>query len=385
MNNNFDLVVDRKGTGCLKWDLHGELSPYWVADMDFRSPECILSALQKQVDHGIFGYAIEPEGFVETLVAYMKTSHGVEMRPEWIVHMGGCVPALATVAMCFTKSGESVMTCSPVYPPIRSVHNCSGASLIDVPHIYADGHWTFDWEAMEKAVRPDTRLFILCNPQNPLGRVFTREEITKLAEFCEKHNLLLCSDEIHCDLVLDESAAHFSALSLPEAYLQRVIVLTAPSKTYNIAGIGYSMAIIPSDDLRNRFQQMQLLGQPPVHRMAYASAHAAYGQGESWRLELIAYLRANRDELYRFVKEHMPLIKMTPMQATYLAWLDCSELGMENPQQFFIDKAGVYLNSGEPFGALQCVRFNFGTGRDSMLTGLNKMAKAIQDWQAARS
>lgn len=382
MNNEtskemFDIAPDRKNTGSLKWDLHPEASPYWVADMDFRSPDCVVEALQERVDHGVFGYALPPSGFCGLLARYMKESHGVGVATDWIVHIGGCVPALATAVSSYCKAGDSIMTCSPVYPPIRSVHSLVGAALIEVPHIFEGGRWTFDWEAMEKSIRPDTKMFILCNPQNPLGRVFGRDELVKLAEFCERHGLILCSDEIHCDLVLDEGVSHVSALSLPEQYLSKMLVMTAPSKTYNIAGIGYSMVLIPDADLRARFEQVLHLGQPPVNCLAYAAAQAAYGEGEPWRKALVSYLRENRDQLYRFCQERMPKIKLYPMQATYLAWMDCTALGLEDPQAFFMEKAGVFVNPGVPFGLAGHVRFNFGTQREGMLAGLEKMANAI--------
>lgn len=373
----FDEVVERRGTGSYKWDSRPELAPYWVADMDFRSPDCVLDALHQRVDHGVFGYALEPGGFREELVSYWKESHGADVSAEWIVHMGGCVPALALAVMSYCAKGDSVMTCGPVYPPIRSVHACCGADLIEVPHIIEQGRWTFDWEEMEKRVCPGTKLFLLCNPQNPLGRVFDEDEIMRVADFCDRHGLILCSDEIHCDLVLDEEYRHISCLTLPERYRDALVVLSAPSKTYNIAGIGYSMAVIPSGELRMRFEEKQHLLQPPVHCFAYASARAAYVQGEPWRLELIAYLRENRNLLYDFVRDQMPQIQMRPMQATYLAWMDCSRLEIKEPQEFFVRYAGVYLNPGGPFGDPACVRFNFGTSRAYMLEGLEKMKNAL--------
>lgn len=373
----FDNQVNRIGTGSVKWDLLPATLPYWIADMDFKSPDCILEALQRRVEHGVFGYALEREGFRQVLVDYMQRSHGASISPDWIVHMCGCVPALATTVQAFCSPGDSVMTCTPVYPPIRSVHASAGATLIEVPHILSDGQWNFDWDAMERAVLPDTKLFILCNPQNPLGRVFGRGDILRLAEFCHRHDLILCSDEIHCDLVLDEGVRHTTVMTLPEPYLQKVVMLTAPSKTYNIAGIGYSMILIPSEGMRAKFEHIQRMVQPPVHCLAFEPARVAYSECEDWRRGLIAYLRQNRDTLYQFVRQRMPRIGLHPMQATYLAWMDCSALGLNNPQEFFIRGAGVFLNSGEPFGAPQHVRFNFGTSRANMLEGLEKMAEAL--------
>lgn len=375
---DFSTLPSRRQSGSLKWDLDPNADPYWVADMDFPSPPCIVDALRERVEHAIYGYALEPHDLKSILVNYMQSSHGAHISPDWIIHMGGCVSALSTLAMAVCSEGDSIMTCGPVYPPIRTVHEHVPCAMIEVPHIFRNGQWTFDWEAMEQAVLPTTKLFVLSNPQNPFGRVFSKEEIVRLAEFCRDHHMILCSDEIHCDLVLDEDCKHYSAMCLPDALRQNSVTLTAPSKTYNIAGIGYTVVIIPSEELRKQFHRHQYHVQPMVHCLAYAAGRAAYLDGEPWRKELIAHLRKNRDELYSFVSAHMPGIRMAPMQATYLAWMDCSALGIANPQAFFREKAGVFLNNGADFGAPSCVRFNFGTTREYMLQGLEKMASALQ-------
>lgn len=373
----FDCGIERRKTDSLKWDLNPEVDPAWVADMDFQSPACVLDALRERVEHGVFGYTLPPADMKSVLVDYMERNHHVEIDPSWIIHMGGCVPALSTSVMAVCGPGDSVMCCTPVYPPIRSAHIHGKCDSIEVPHVLRNGEWQFDWEAMEKAVRPGTRLLILCNPQNPLGKVLTREEVLRIADFCERHDLILCSDEIHCDLMMDDAAKHVTAVSLPERYLNRTIMMTAPSKTYNIAGIGYTMVLIPSPELRARFDRTRDHLQPSMHCFSYISARAAYSQGEKWRTALLSYLKKNRDDLYTFVDKRMPEIRMTPMQATYLAWMDCSALGLPNPQQFFLQQAGVFLNDGATFGNPQCVRFNFGTQHSGMIAVLGKMADAI--------
>ena len=375
---DFSSLPVRRGSGSLKWDIDPNADPYWVADMDFASPPCIIEALRERIEHGIYGYALEPGDMKHILVDYFKTSHGAEISPDWIIHMGGCVSALTTLAMATCAPGDSIMTCGPVYSPIRTVHQHVPCEIIEVPHIFRDERWTFDWEAMEKAVRPTTKLFILCNPQNPLGRVFSQKEIIRLAEFCKTHHMLLCSDEIHCDLILDEDCRHYSAMCLPDDLKQNAVLLTAPSKTYNIAGIGYTVVVIPSAELRKKFHDRQYHVQPMVHCLAFAAGRAAYLDGEQWRKQLVAHLRNNRDELEAFVKREMPGICITPMQATYLAWMDCSKLGIAHPQKFFREKAGTFLNDGADFGAPSCVRFNFGTTKAYMLEGLGKMAQALR-------
>mgnify|MGYP000448008425 CR=1 FL=1 len=244
MSGNFDHRIERKGTGCIKYDRRPELDPFWVADMDFVSAPPILEALHRRVDHGVFGYAQPHDGLNEAVLAYLRERRDVEIPLEHIVHLGGLVPALSLAVRAFCNGG-AVMTCTPVYPPFVGVHQDSGSRLITIDHVMTDLGWGFDWDAMERAVTPDLKVFLLCNPQNPLGRVFTRGEIERLAEFCERHDLVMVSDEIHCDLIFDEMATpHVSALNLPEKFRSRVITLLSPSKTWNIAGLGYAFALL---------------------------------------------------------------------------------------------------------------------------------------------
>ena len=231
MHFDFDTPIHRRGTGCIKYDRRPELDPFWVADMDFVSAPVIQKALHDRIDHGVFGYPQAHEGLNRAVVSYLQDRRQATVPLDHIVHLGGLVPALSLSARAFCETGEAVMTCTPVYPPFISVHHDAHAVLITVDHVQIDGIWTFDWAAMEAAVTPATRVFLLCNPQNPLGRVFTAAEITRLATFCETHDLVLVSDEIHCDLIFDETATpHFSALNLPENLAKRTITLLSPSK-----------------------------------------------------------------------------------------------------------------------------------------------------------
>ena len=210
-------VPNRRSTGSLKWDRRPDLDPFWVADMDFQSPPEVVQALRDRVEHGVFGYAIPQPSLIDTLQSYLQTRIGYQCKEEEIIHLGGLVPALSMACRAFAKPGESVMTCTPVYPPFLGVHHDGHCELIKVAHIQVEGTWTFDWEQMVKAVQQDTLVFILSNPQNPLGRVFTEKEIIKLATFCSKLGVILFSDEIHCDLIFDEEETpHFSALNFPE-------------------------------------------------------------------------------------------------------------------------------------------------------------------------
>jgi cystathionine beta-lyase len=375
---DFDVPIDRRGTGCIKYDRRPELDPFWVADMDFASAPEILEALHARVNHGIFGYAQAHEGLNEAIDLYLTRQRGVTVPREQILHLGGLVPALSLAGRAFCKGGEALMTCTPVYPPFIGVHHDGPATLITVDHVEADGRWTFDWAAMEAAVTPQTKVFLLCNPQNPLGRVFARDEVEQLARFCAGHDLVLVSDEIHCDLVLDpEKTPHFSALELPEELRQRTITLLSPSKTWNIAGLGYAFAVIPDDSIRRRFGAQRGHTLSEINALSYYAAEAAYRHGEPWRQQLLAYLRGNRAALDAFVAKRMPQLQVVPGEATYLAWLDARGMGVENPALHFEKKAGLFLSDGAFFGWPGWVRFNFGCPRAHLMEGLEKMAKAL--------
>ena len=378
MNFDFDSPITRRGTGCIKYDRRPELDPFWVADMDFASAPAILKALHDRVDHGIFGYAQAHAGLNEAIIRYLRDRRGATVPLEQIIHLGGLVPALSLAARAFCKPGDAVMTCTPVYPPFIGVHHDAHVSLITVDHTMEDGRWTFDWQAMANAVTPETKIFLLCNPQNPLGRVFSAAEVAKLGAFCEAHDLVLVSDEIHCDLIFDETATpHFSALNLPENPAKRAITLLAPSKTWNIAGLGYAFAVIPDDSIRRRFIAARGHTLAEINALSYHAAEAAYRDGEPWRKELMAYLKSNRDTLVDFIRTRCPGLSATAGEATYLAWIDARGMGVENPAAHFEKKAGLFLSDGAYFGWPGWIRFNFGCPRARMLEGLEKIAGAL--------
>ena len=378
MNFDFDTPITRRGTGCIKYDRKPELDPFWVADMDFASAPVIIKALNERVDHGVFGYAQPHDGLNQAVLGYLRDRRGAEVPLEHIIHLGGLVPALSLAARAFCSEGDAVMTCTPVYPPFIGVHHDAHVSLITVDHMLTDGSWSFDWEAMGKAVTPETKIFLLCNPQNPLGRVFSAAEITQLANFCETHDLVLVSDEIHCDLIFDETATpHFSALNLNADLAKRTITLLSPSKTWNIAGLGYAIAVISDDTVRRKFAAARGHTLSEINALSYYAAESAYRDGEPWRLELMAYLKSNRDTLVDFITTRCPGLAVVAGEATYLAWIDARGMGIENPAQHFEQKAGLFLSDGAYFGWPGWFRFNFGCPRARMLEGLEKIAGAI--------
>lgn len=374
---DFDTPIARRNTGSLKWDRRPDLDPFWVADMDFTSPPEVIDAIRQRVGHGVFGYAVPQPSLTEALQTYLQSRIGVTTPEEHLVHLGGLVPALSLAARAFGKPGEALVTCTPSYPPFLGIHHDGDLELISAAHILVDGRWTFDWDALEARVTPAARLFILSNPQNPMGRVFTKEEIIHLATFCQKHDLILVSDEIHCDLILDESETpHFSALNLPEELRDRTITLLAPSKTYNIAGLGYAFAVIPNDSVRRKFTAARGHTLPEINCIAYHAAEAAYRHGEPWRQDLLAYLRTNRDLIASTFAEKLPAAKVPDIEATYLAWIDCTELNDPTPIQT-LEEAGLFLSDGAFFGHGRCVRLNFGTQTARLQSALDTMTSVL--------
>lgn len=375
-------VPNRRATGSLKWDKCPDLDPFWVADMDFQSTPEVMAALHARIDHGVFGYSLPHPSLIDSVLSYLENRIGYQAKEEEIIHFGGLVPALSLAGRAFTKPGESLMTCTPAYPPFLGIHHDSKTDLVAVPHVEIDGVWTFDWEKMVAAVRSDTRVFVLSNPQNPLGRVFNEKEITKLATFCKKLGLILVSDEIHCDLILDEEETpHFSALKLPEELRNHTITLLSPSKTYNIAGLGYAYAVIPDPKVRRQFRAAKGHTMSEINALAFHGAEAAYRYGESWRQELLSTLRKNRNFLISHLGDALPMVKIPHIEATYLAWLDCSALPHLNPAKVAEQKQKLYLSHGSDFGNSKCVRFNFGCSTSRVREGLEKLVLALSEPQ----
>ncbi len=367
----------RHRTGNIKWDLQGPL-PFGIADMDIETPPCVREALQQRLDHPFYGYAYMTDAMRDALLGYLAERHGIAAETSWLHALPGCVPAftLVTRALC-TQPQHAVMVGTPAYPPMLHAHEDAGCTLITFPHQEHEGRWEMDWEAMEQAVTPDTRLFLLCNPHNPLGRSWSEEEMLRVADFCERHDLYLCSDEIHCDLVLEEGLRHFSALSLPERYLKRVIMLSAPSKTFNIAGICFTFMAVPDAELRERIIRTEGHSLPTINVFAYAAAEAAYRHGWEWQAELVDTLRRHRDFTRDYLNEHLPMLRHWKHEATYLYWIDCSALGLPNPHEFFRREAGIFLDDGARFAAPQCVRLNFACSPEMLREGLEKMLTAV--------
>ncbi|AOS44443.1 Cystathionine beta-lyase PatB [Lacunisphaera limnophila] len=380
MTFDFDTVIDRAPSDSRKWRKYAgrDILPLWVADMDFAAPPAVLAALHRRVDHGVFGYAGPLPSLTEATVAYCAARYGWKIEPSWIVWLPGLVTALNLAARSMGAAGDAVLTATPIYPPFMSAPRNQGLETIMVPlAVRADGRHEFDWPAMERAVTPRTKVFFLCSPHNPVGRVFTRPELEQVAAFCAKHDLVLVSDDIHCDLILDD-LPHLPIATLSAETAARSITLLAPSKTYNIAGLACSLAIIPDSRRRQQFVSAMAGIVPEMSPLGYAACEAAFREGEPWRQALLAYLRGNRDFLAAFLREHLPMITMTPCQATYLAWLDVSALKLTDAGAFF-EQHGVGLADGAQYGAPagHFVRLNFGCTRATLTTALQRMQRAV--------
>src|SRR5690349_21480398 len=293
MTFDFDTPVNRAGTDSQKWQKYAgrDVLPMWVADMDFKSSPAIIEALRRRVDHGVFGYARPVKSTVDAVVEAMHVRYGWKIEPSWIVWLPGLVVGLNVTAQAFAEPGEEVLTLAPVYPPFMSAPKNSARKSVSVAWQHSRGRWEIDWDALENAVSPQTRLFYLCNPHNPLARVWRRDELARLAAFCERHKLVLCSDEIHCDLILEPSLPHVPTAMLSPEIAARTVTLMAPSKTYNVPGLGTSLAIIPDNMRRARFARATAGIVAEVTNLGFAACEAAYRDCEPWRQALLAYLR----------------------------------------------------------------------------------------------
>ena len=374
---DFDTPIDRKNTASLKWDIYKgrDVLAMWVADMDFASPPEVIAALHGRVDHAVFGYTLTPGDLKETIIERLRIRHNWEVQPEWIVWLPGLVTGLNVACRAVASPGDAILTTTPAYPPFLSAPGLAGCELITVDHPIRNHAYTIDFEGLESAITPRTKLFILCNPHNPTGRVFTRTELNHLAEICLSRDIIICADEIHCDLILDIGCRHLSIASLDRTIEQRTITLLSPSKTFNLPGLGCSLAVIPDKDLRKRFTAVMQGIVPHVNTLGLTAALAAYRDCEAWRLALIDYLRVNRNLVENFV-EDTPVLSMSHVEATYLAWIDAHGLGVDDPNAFF-DRAGVGLSDGKDFGAPGFVRLNFGCPRATLQQALDRMAEAV--------
>jgi len=376
-------VIDRRGTDCIKWALYGEdVLPLWVADTDFSSPCAVVEALHQRVEHGVFGYPCDPPQLAELVVERMQQRYGWKISPKDMLFIPGVVPGFNLTCQTVVNEGESLLIQTPVYPPIlgaaaNAKARTNGAELVRKP----DGSYEVDFDALEASIEEDTRCLLLCNPHNPVGKIFSRSELERLAEICLRHKMIICSDEIHSDLTFSGSQ-HIPIASLSTEVADNSVTLIAPSKTFNIAGLECAVLICTNHELLEKIKHARRGLMGGVNVLGLTAAIAAYQGGDEWLAKMMEILESNRDFLAEFLKTRLPQISMRKPDATYLAWLDCRGLELkEEAYKFFLKKAKVALNRGEDFGegGEGVIRLNFGCSRELLTDALERMAKAVQE------
>ncbi|CAB1367369.1 MalY/PatB family protein [Denitratisoma oestradiolicum] len=375
---DFDSAPDRRHGDSLKWNRYDnrDILPLWVADMDFAAPPAVLSALHDRINHGVLGYSQPWPSLTEAVLEYLERNYRWTIRENWLVWLPGLVSGLNLACRAVGRGGDAVCTAAPIYPPFLTAPTHSGRRTLQVPLVREGSRWNWDFDAMEMMLRDSSvRLLLLCHPHNPAGRVWRDEELGRIAELATRYDLVVCSDEIHCDLILDTTLDHHPFVTVAPALAERSITLMAPSKTFNIPGLGCAFAIIPGAKLRHAFKATMQGIMPHVNTLGLVACEAALRNGAPWRQALLDYLRGNAQRVEAAVAG-MPGLCMTPVEATYLAWIDCRERGLERPAEFF-EAAGVGLSDGTDFGAPGFVRLNFGCPRHTLDTALARMAQAL--------
>jgi cystathionine beta-lyase len=378
----FDRLVDRRASDSNKWrKFPADVLPFWVADMDFPSPPAVVRALRERVEHGFFGYLVERNDLPEVVAERVAKRYGWRVSPEAVVTLPGVIAGFNQALRALTSPGDGLLIQTPVYPPIlRSAGNHGLRRDEAALGRGADGRYTVDLDAFAAAFRERTRVFLLCNPHNPVGRLFGRAELEGMAAACLRRDAFIVADEIHCDLLLD-GRAHVPMASVAPEVEQRTITLMAPSKTFNLPGLKCAVGIIPNAALRERFLAAAADLVPKIGVLGYTGALAAYREGDDWLDALLHYLTDNRDFLVRQVRTTLPGVAAAPGEATYLAWLDCraSPIAGHDPHTFFLERAKVALNDGVAFGpgGAGFVRMNFGCPRPLLAEGLERMRAAL--------
>lgn len=378
MTYDFDELIDRTNTDSFKWDKYKDrdIIPLWVADMDFKAAPPILKALEDVTKHGVIGYSHEPDELTDVIMKRLEERHNWKVEKNWIVYLPGLVPGLTLSCMVVGNEGDEIITTVPVYGPFMKAPEAAKKKLVKVQMKLENNRWTLDFDAIRAAITPRTRMFMLCNPYNPAGTVFTKEELQTLSDICTEHNIVICADEIHCDLILDESKPHVSIATLSKETENQTITLLSPSKTFNIAGLGGSFAVIPNDEIRAKFSNLKYIVEPMPSAYAFQAALAAYRDCGEWHEQLLAYLRKNHD----YVLQEMNAIKgfnMQPLEATYLAWIDTRESEIENITEI-LENAGVGVSDGGFFfDGKGFIRLNFGTQMRRLEAAIWRMRKVL--------
>jgi cystathionine beta-lyase len=387
MTWNFDETVGREGTDCIKYDLREQtfgrkdVIPMWVADMDFKTPEFIVEKLLNRLKHGIFGYSYRPPEYYDSIVNWMKERHDWKIEKEWICFCPGIVPALNLCTLTFTRPGDSIIVQPPVYFPFFSAVESHGRTIVHNQLLENEGRWTMDFSSLISSVSDKTKMIIISNPHNPVGRVWTPEELEKLTDICIKNNIIILSDEIHCDLTLP-GITHSPVAGLSEKISEITVTCIAPSKTFNLAGLSTSSVIISNPVLRKYFnKKVESLHIGNGNIFGTVASIAAYSQGHDWLDEMMVYLNDNVNLVHKYCRELIPEIIPVIPEATYMIWLDCRRFGMPGKelQEFFVKQAGVGMNEGSTFGpgGEGFMRMNIATTKQTVTRALEQIEKAV--------
>lgn len=385
---DFDHIWERKKTHSIKWDgvepLFGDadLLPMWVADMDFKAPQPVIDALKKRAEHGIFGYTLRPPSYDQAVIDWLDQRHRFRIKKEWLVFCSGTIPALNVIVQTFTEPGDRIIIQPPVYRPFFHVVKRNGRELVENPLAFDGQRYTIDFNDLEQKAASGAKLLILCSPHNPVGRVWTRDELYKLGEICIKHDILVIADEIHCDLVR-KGYRHLPFASLAKEFAYQSITCMAPSKTFNLAGLQASHIIVPNDRLRSRLKTMlRTYALETGNAFSIPAAEVAYRHGEAWLDQLLDYIEGNLHFLMNDLKEHLPRINAIEPEGTYLVWLDFRSLGLSARELKILlrEKAKVALNEGSQFGTggAGFVRMNIACPRKTLEEGLHRIKKALR-------
>ena len=373
--NQFDKIISRLNTDSVRWDKYNkDIIPLWVADMDFETPQCVIDAITKRLDHKVFGYTHAPYQFREEITQYIKDQFDWTIEPEWIVFTPSLVSSLYSIAKQLTQADDHVLTLQPVYHHILQAASFSNRDYSAVPLDNYNHRLILSADGLKHHQKNNTRLLFFCNPHNPGGSVYSKAELNDIAEFCVNNNIVICSDEIHCNMIHD-GLQHIPIASLSEEIADQSITLMSLNKVFNIPGLGLAWMICKNKEIRKKIQAQigTLIPDPQI--ISYVSTQAALRHGETWRQELIQYLESNKLMLKNNIKQMQPL-QMYTMQASYLAWIDCSQLEIEDPAQLFLEH-GLALQPGSMFQQDNHVRINIATPKSVLGEALHRMHAAI--------
>jgi cystathionine beta-lyase len=384
---DFDSIIDRTSTHSLKWDTRRlpsdckDALPLWVADMDFACPPEVVAAIQERAAHPIYGYTNRSHGYYQSFIAWMQRRNGWKLQKDWIVFSPGVVPALNLAVLAYTQPGDKIILQPPVYYPFVSAVLNNGRQLVENPLALDNGRYTMDFFDLENKIDSRTKLLILCSPHNPVGRVWRKEELERLVDICAKHDIVIISDEIHSDIILG-TEVHYCTAAISEKAAEITVTLTAPNKTFNLAGLQIANVIIPNKRLRDAFaNQAENIGLGLSNIFGMVAQEAAYEKAEPWLEALLAYLKGNYEFLKNFLAEHIPAIKVLPLEGTYLPWLDCRAFGLGDTElhDFFLKKAKLWLDDGTMFGTggSGFMRINIACPRAVLKQALKQLEAAV--------